>query len=227
MRATYPLISSSWFIHPNNIWWSSSLCILLHSQIFSSAPCSQTPSNCVLLLVWETKFHISWFYLMLNSTRQNDVANGRRNGRTHRNPASWRRSTLIPRTSKIKPESVTPGICSDKVLSLGLLFRSCRYVMCTRVYPKVSGLNRCNEINNNKHSFRSNTNGYDGKTHKTDSQISDTAAPNYRELNHFAVLSPGGQSGNFWIQPLMNRKLIFEGLYSPLVFTKLINCSDV
>jgi hypothetical protein len=26
-------------------------------QIFSSAPCSQTPSICVLPLVWETKFH--------------------------------------------------------------------------------------------------------------------------------------------------------------------------
>jgi hypothetical protein len=31
------------------------------------------------------------------------------------------------------------------------------------VYPKVSGLSP--ERNNNKHSLRSNTKGYDGKTH--------------------------------------------------------------
>jgi hypothetical protein len=42
---------------------------------------------------------------------------------------------------------------------------------CTRVYPKVSGLSH-NEVhynnnnkNNNKHSLRSNTKGYGGKTH--------------------------------------------------------------
>jgi hypothetical protein len=36
----------------------------------------------------------------------------------------------------------------------------------TRIYPKVSGLSR-NEIYayNNKHSSRSNTKGYGGKTH--------------------------------------------------------------
>jgi hypothetical protein len=34
----------------------------------------------------------------------------------------------------------------------------------TRVYPKVSGLSH-NEINNNKHSLRSNTKDYGGKTH--------------------------------------------------------------
>jgi hypothetical protein len=33
-----------------------------------------------------------------------------------------------------------------------------------RVYPKVSGLSY-NEINNSKHSLRSNTKGYGGKTH--------------------------------------------------------------
>jgi hypothetical protein len=44
----------------------------------------------------------------------------------------------------------------------------------TRVYPKLSGLSH-NEINNNnKHSLRSNTKGYGGKTHYTDSQNSDT-----------------------------------------------------
>jgi hypothetical protein len=42
--------------------WSSSLRSLLQPlppsqvQIFSTAPCSQTPSPCVLILVWVTKF---------------------------------------------------------------------------------------------------------------------------------------------------------------------------
>jgi hypothetical protein len=38
---------------------------------------------------------------------------------------------------------------------------------CTGVYPKVSGLshNKINNNNNNKHSLRSNTKGYGGKTH--------------------------------------------------------------
>jgi hypothetical protein len=40
------------------------------------------------------------------------------------------------------------------------------YVWLTRVYPKVSGLDR-NEIDayNNKHLLRSNPKGYDGKIH--------------------------------------------------------------
>jgi hypothetical protein len=41
-----------------------------------------------------------------------------------------------------------------------------------------------NEINNKKHSLRSNTNAYDGKTHYTYSQNSDTTPPNGRELYH-------------------------------------------
>jgi hypothetical protein len=53
----------------------------------------------------------------------------------------------------------------------------------TRVYPKASRLSR-NEINNNKHSLRSNTKGYGGKTHYTDSQNSDITATTGRELYH-------------------------------------------
>jgi len=55
----------------------------------------------------------------------------------------------------------------------------------TRVYPKVSGLSH-KEIYafNNKYSLRSNTKGYGGKTHYTDSQNSDTTAPSCRELYH-------------------------------------------
>jgi hypothetical protein len=65
----------------------------------------------------------------------------------------------------------------------------------TRVYPKVSGLSR-NEIYayNNKHSLRSNVECYGGKTHYTDSQNNDTAAPSGRELYHLQfslqVVSP-------------------------------------
>jgi hypothetical protein len=49
------------------------------------------------------------------------------------------------------------------------------------VYPKVSGLSH-NEIK--QHSLWRNTKGYGGKTHYTDSQSSDTTAPNGRELYH-------------------------------------------
>jgi hypothetical protein len=47
---------------------------------------------------------------------------------------------------------------------------------------------------NNKHSLRSNTKGYGGKTQQTDSQNSDTTEPNSRELYHlqfsFQAASP-------------------------------------
>jgi hypothetical protein len=67
--------------------------------------------------------------------------------------------------------------------------------LSTRVYPNVSGLSR-NEIYayNNKHSLRSNTKSYGGKSHQTDSQNSDTTAPSGRELYHlqfsFQAASP-------------------------------------
>jgi len=41
-----------------------------------------------------------------------------------------------------------------------------------------------NNNNNNKHWLRSNTKGYGGKTHYTDSQYSDTTASSGRELYH-------------------------------------------
>jgi hypothetical protein len=41
-----------------------------------------------------------------------------------------------------------------------------------------------NEINNNKHSLRSNTKGYGGNTHYNDSQNNDTTARSGRELCH-------------------------------------------
>jgi hypothetical protein len=57
----------------------------------------------------------------------------------------------------------------------------------TRVYPKVSGLSRneINKSNNNKHSLKSDTKGYGGKTHWTDSQNSDTTALSGKELYQY------------------------------------------
>jgi hypothetical protein len=51
---------------------------------------------------------------------------------------------------------------------------------CIEKFPDWVG----NEMNNcnNKHSLRSNTKDYGGKTHWTDSQNSDTTAPSGREL---------------------------------------------
>jgi hypothetical protein len=40
---------------------------------------------------------------------------------------------------------------------------------------------------NNKHSLRTNTKGYGGKIHQTDSKNSDTTAPSGRELNHLQL----------------------------------------
>jgi len=68
-----------------------------------------------------------------------------------------------------------------------------------RMNPKVSGLSH-NEINNNnnndKHTLRSNIKGYGGKNYYTDSQNSDINAPSWQRTVSFAVLAPGGQSGN-------------------------------
>jgi hypothetical protein len=56
-----------------------------------------------------------------------------------------------------------------------------------------------NEINNNnnKHSLRSNTKGYGGKSHQTDSQNSDTTAPSGRELYHLQFSLQAASSETF------------------------------
>jgi hypothetical protein len=55
-------------------------------------------------------------------------------------------------------------------------------VRCIQKFPEWLD----NEIYayNNKHSLRSNKNGYGGKTHYTDSQNSNTSASSGRELYH-------------------------------------------
>jgi len=50
----------------------------------------------------------------------------------------------------------------------------------------------------NTHAFRSNTKGYGGRTHYTDSQNRDRIAPNGRAVP-LEVLTQRGQSGNLWI----------------------------
>jgi hypothetical protein len=55
---------------------------------------------------------------------------------------------------------------------------------CIQKFPDLVD----NEINNGKHSLRSNTKGYGGKTHETDSENRDTTAPSGRELYHSQFL---------------------------------------
>jgi hypothetical protein len=63
-----------------------------------------------------------------------------------------------------------------------------------------------NEINSNKHSLRSNTKGYGGKTHLTDSQNSDTTAPSGRELYHlqFSLQSASPETFEYTIVVTVN-----------------------
>jgi hypothetical protein len=68
-------------------------------------------------------------------------------------------------------------ICVEKVV-LKNIFHIIRG--CIQKFPDWVD----NEINNNKRSLRRNTKGYGGKSHKSDSQNSDTTAPSGRELYH-------------------------------------------
>jgi hypothetical protein len=54
-----------------------------------------------------------------------------------------------------------------------------------------------NEINNNKHSLRSNTKDYGDKTQYTDSQDSDTTALSGRELYHLQFSLQAASSETF------------------------------
>jgi hypothetical protein len=67
----------------------------------------------------------------------------------------------------------------------------------TRVCPKVSGWIDNETNNNNKLSLRSNTEGYGGKTHQTDSQNSDTTAPSGRELYNLQFSLQAASPENF------------------------------
>jgi hypothetical protein len=67
-----------------------------------------------------------------------------------------------------------------------------------KVYKGVSKSSRTESITkhiyiyayNNKHWMRSNTKGYGGKTHWTNSQNSDTTAPSGREVYDLQAASP-------------------------------------
>jgi hypothetical protein len=63
----------------------------------------------------------------------------------------------------------------------------------------------------NKHSLRSNTKGYSGKTHYTDSQSSDTTAPSGRELYHlqFSLQAASPETyGYTLVFPLTNKRAV-------------------
>jgi len=64
--------------------------------------------------------------------------------------------------------------------------------------------------NSNKHSLRSSTKGYGGKTHYTDSQAINTTAPCGRALYHLQLSLQQGESRNFWI----HRHTTFRQLFS-------------
>jgi hypothetical protein len=69
-----------------------------------------------------------------------------------------------------------------------------------------------NEMYNNKHSLRSNTKGYGGKTHWTDSQDSDTTAPSGRELYHLQFLLQAASLETFGYTQVKSSASLF-GLY--------------
>jgi hypothetical protein len=67
-----------------------------------------------------------------------------------------------------------------------------------------------NEINNdNKHSLRSDTKSYGGKTHYIDSQNSDITVPNGRELYHLKFLLQAASPETFGYT-LVDMRLILE-----------------
>jgi hypothetical protein len=70
---------------------------------------------------------------------------------------------------------------------------------CIQKFPDWvdNEINNNNNNNNNKHSLRSNTKGYGGKTHYTDSQNSDKTASSSRELYHLQFLLQAASSETF------------------------------
>jgi hypothetical protein len=95
------------------------------------------------------------------------------------------------------------------------------------VYPKVSGLSR-NEIYvyNKKHSLRSNTKSYGGKTLYTDSQNSDTSAHSGTELYHLQFSLQAVSPGTFRytlvpvIHPVNRAKVLSEFRHNTVVTYK-------
>jgi len=61
-------------------------------------------------------------------------------------------------------------------------FRKNAIQVCTQKFP--DSVDNETYTYNNQHSLRSNTKGYGGKPHYTDSQNSDTTASSGRELYH-------------------------------------------
>jgi hypothetical protein len=80
---------------------------------------------------------------------------------------------------------------------------------CIEKFPDCVD-NEINKHNNNKHTLRSNTKGYGGKTHRVAIQ-QHQVAQNCTVL-HCTVLAPGGKSGNFWIHPRIMLILIWYNM---------------
>jgi hypothetical protein len=70
--------------------------------------------------------------------------------------------------------------CSNNHLAEWISLRDCIQKFPDRIDNEIDAYN-------NKHPFRSNTKGYGGKTHYTNSQNSDTTAPSGRELYHLQL----------------------------------------
>jgi hypothetical protein len=110
--------------------------------------------------------------------------------------------SLLPRGHSFR------SVASTTSRSRQLLISS---IACTRVYPKVSGLSH-KEIYayNNRNSLRSNAKDHGGKIHYTDSQNSDTTAPNGRELYHLQFSLQAASPENFGYTLLYKMNIVWS-----------------
>jgi hypothetical protein len=77
---------------------------------------------------------------------------------------------------------------------------------CIQKFPNWVD-NEINLNNNNKNSLKSNTKGYSGKTHYTDSQNSDTTASSGRELHHLQFSLQAASPATFGYTLVLNSLL--------------------
>jgi hypothetical protein len=76
---------------------------------------------------------------------------------------------------------------------------------------------------NNKHSLRSNTKCYGGKTHYIDSQNSDTSAPSDRDLYHLQFSLQAASLETFGYTVVNSNGDICKHSYEPFGSTKTLN----
>jgi hypothetical protein len=85
-------------------------------------------------------------------------------------------ATVLIQSHITVPFNISP-VCFGIILAIWRDIRGCSQ-------KSPDGVDNEIYTYNNKHSLRSNTKGYGGKTHWTDSQNSDTTAHNGTELHH-------------------------------------------